>query len=582
MGWCSRTAGILIAATLACGPTRAAEPLADFEKSVAATVVKNCVACHNPSELRGGLDLTQKDGLLKGGKSGPAVVAGKPDESYLIQRVAEGSMPPKNKGRRLTAAEVDGLRAWVTAGAAWPAGRVLSPFELSTDRRAGYDWWALQPLSRPAVPDAPPGEGVRNPIDAFILAKLGERGLAPAPEADRITYLRRAKFDLLGLPPAPEEIDAFLADTSPDACEKLIDRLLASPQYGERWGRHWLDVARFGESDGFENDKLREHAWPYRDYVIRSFNDDKPYPQFIREQLAGDVLRPATRDGIAATGFLVAGPWDEIQNVGRSKLEKMRSHEEQMEELIGAVSQAFLGLTVNCARCHDHKFDPIPQSDYYRLKAVFDGVDHGNRPLLTPDDQAAHEQTVAPIRKRIQELKAAVDELRNAGPGDAHAENADARSLAEGRFGKALDARRAQPGTRSKPAYHKPPLTVECWAKVNSKAGFNVLVANNLKESGEHWEFYTYAGSGELREIAGGKLALVGAAQPQAGCGHAHRRLQFRVLHHLALLRKRPITMDLPRWLGRAWPLPARWFALFTLPRTALPGTDSAIPSPAR
>src|SRR5262249_6620094 len=159
-----------------------------------------------------------------------------------------------------------------------------------------------------------------------------------------------------------EEIDDFVNDSSPDAFERLIDRLLASPHYGERWGRHWLDVVRFGESDGFEHDKLRDHAWRYRDYVIGSFNADKPYPQFLKEQLAGDVLEPVTRDGITATGFLVAGPWDEIQNVGKSKLERMRTHEEQMEELIGAVAQTFLGMTVNCARCHDHKFDPIPQT----------------------------------------------------------------------------------------------------------------------------------------------------------------------------------------------------------------------------
>src|SRR5262249_26480948 len=261
---------------------------------------------------------------------------------------------------------------------------------------------------------------------------------------------------------------------------------------------HCLDVVRCGESDGFEHDKLRDPAWPYRDYVIGSFNADKPYPQFIKEQLAGDVLEPVTRDGIAATGFLVAGPWDEIQNVGKSKLEKMRSHEEQMEELIGAVSQTFLGLTANCARCHDHKFAPIPQADYYRLKAVFDGVDHGNRPLLTPEEQKAHDRAVAPLQKRIAELKASLDALRNEVPGDAIVEKADAEVLAEGRFGQALDARKAQPAAKSRAALHKPPLTVECWAKLNSKAAFNVLVANNLKESGEHWEVYTYAVSGEF------------------------------------------------------------------------------------
>src|SRR5262249_11127739 len=237
--------------------------------------------------------------------------------------------------------------AWVKAGAAWPAGRVLSPFELTTGRRAGFDWWSLQPLWNPAPPPVRRPDWPRSPLDAFILAPLEARGLTPAPPAHRVTYLRRVKYDLLGLPPTPEEIDAYLRDASPEADARLIDRLLASPQYGERWGRHWLDVARFGESDGFENDKLRDHAWHYRDYVIDSFNADKPYPQFVKEQLAGDVLQPVTRAGIAATGFLVAGPWDEIQNVAKSKLERQRAHEEQLEELLATVGQTFLGLTVN-------------------------------------------------------------------------------------------------------------------------------------------------------------------------------------------------------------------------------------------
>jgi hypothetical protein len=466
---------------------------ADFEKDVAPVIVKNCLGCHNAGEARAGLDLTHRDGLLKGGKGGPVVVPGNPDESRLIERVAEGSMPPKKAGKPLPAEEVAALRDWVRSGAAWPAGRVLSPFELTTDRRAGYDWWSLQPLAPPRPPLSP-GDAAQNPIDAFVLARLRQNGLTLAPPADRVTYLRRAKYDLLGLPPTPGEVDAFVADTAPDAYERLIDRLLASPHYGERWGRHWLDVARFGESDGFENDKLRDHAWRYRDYVIRSFNEDRPYPQFVKEQLAGDVLEPRTQDGIVATGFLVAGPWDEIQNVGKSKLERMRTHEEQMEELIGAVAQTFLGLTANCARCHDHKFDPIPQRDYYRLKAVFDGVDHGNHPILTPDEQRAHDALTAPIEARIRELKAALGGLA----GDAVIEPPASGALVPGRFGRALDARRARASAPSKPAYATTPLTVECWAKLDGKSGFNILVANHTKESSDHWEVYTYAGSGEL------------------------------------------------------------------------------------
>jgi hypothetical protein len=469
---------------------------ADFEKDVAAPIAKNCLTCHNAGEARGGLDLTRRAGLLRGGKSGPAVVPGKPDESRLLDRVAAGTMPPRKAGKPLSAAEVAGLAAWVRDGAPWPDGRVLSPFELTTDRRAGYDWWSLQPLPHVAPPS--PGAEARNPIDAFVVAELRRHGLTLAPPADRATYLRRVKYDLLGLPPTPEEIDAFVADPAPDACERLVDRLLASPHYGERWARHWLDVVRFGESDGFENDKLRDHAWRYRDYVIRAFNEDKPYPQFVREQLAGDVLEPVTGDGIAATGFLVAGPWDEVQNVGKSKTERMRTHEEQVEELVGTVGQTFLGLTVNCARCHDHKFDPIPQRDYYRLKAVFDGVDHGNRPALTPEEQRAHDARVAPIQARIQELRAALEKLQNGLPSAAVAEHIEPGALTAGRFGRALDARHARVAAPSKPAYATPPLTVECWAKLDSKDRFNVLVANHTKESSDHWEIYTYAGGGDF------------------------------------------------------------------------------------
>ena len=250
-----------------------------------------------------------------------------------------------------------------------------------TAKKAGLDWWSLQKLSNPSLPQVHNPAWLKDPIDAFILANLEARGLSPAPPADRVTLIRRVTLDLLGLPPTPAEIDAFVADPSPQAYEQLIDRLLASPHYGERWARHWLDVARFGESQGYERDKPRDHAWRYRDYVVCSFNEDKPYGQFIKEQIAGDVLQPATRDGIIATGFLVAGPWDEVGATQQGLLMRQRVREEELEEIVSAVSQTFLGFTVNCARCHNHKFDPIPQEDYYRLKAAFEGVNPGDRLL---------------------------------------------------------------------------------------------------------------------------------------------------------------------------------------------------------
>ncbi len=238
--------------------------------------------------------------------------------------------------------------------------------------------WAFQPITRPTPPAVKNKAWPRTPIDSFILAKMEGHNLKPSPPADKATLLRRVTFDLHGLPPTPTELDVFLADKSPDAFAKVVERLLASPRYGERWARHWLDVARFSESDGFEYDKMREHAWHYRDYVIRALNDDKPYARFVSEQIAGDALVPVTREGVAATGFLVAGPFDEAGNISASASLKARIREEEMEEMIAAVGQTFLGVTVNCARCHDHKFDPIPQTDYYRLKAALDGVRHAS------------------------------------------------------------------------------------------------------------------------------------------------------------------------------------------------------------
>jgi hypothetical protein len=276
--------------------------------------------------------------------------------------------------------------------------------------RAGPDWWSLQAVRRPAVPVIRnPQSAIRNPIDAFVLAGLEANGLRPNPPADRATLLRRATFDLTGLPPTPAEIDAFVNARSPDAWEKVIDRLLASPRYGERWGRHWLDVARFGESNGYERDQIRDHAWRYRDYVIRAFNEDKPYPQFVKEQLAGDVLPGGD---VSATGFLVCGPWDQVAATAPSPGVRARGREEELEDILGTVAQGFLGLTVNCARCHDHKFDPVPQADYYRLKAAFDGVRFGDRPLSSAGDAEA-----ARVNGRIAELErtlAALDETARA------------------------------------------------------------------------------------------------------------------------------------------------------------------------
>ncbi|MFO0928384.1 MAG: DUF1549 domain-containing protein, partial [Gemmataceae bacterium] len=244
-------------------------------------------------------------------------------------------------------------------------------------------WWSLRPLSRPAVPVVKMTGWARTPVDAFVLARLEQRGLRPSPEADRRTLLRRLSFDLTGLPPTPAEVEVFVADTHKDAYERLVDRLLGSSAYGERWGRHWLDVAHYGDTHGYDKDKRRDHAWPYRDWVVRQINADLPYPQFVRQQIAGDVLRPGDADGVTASGFVVAGPWDFVGQVElrEGTVDKEKTRQLDRDDMVSTTVGTFMSLTVGCARCHDHKFDPISLKDYYRLQAVFAGVERGNRTI---------------------------------------------------------------------------------------------------------------------------------------------------------------------------------------------------------
>lgn len=491
---------VLIFWSLACCAlvprVRSAEP-----PEFAVLLSKHCVTCHNNVDPKAGLDLTTRATALRGGDGGEVILPGKPDESLLLSRIVDGSMPPERDGRALTSAEAAVFRQWIAAGAEWSENLRLSPFDYTTERRAGRDWWSLQPLRRPGVPPlvAPSSEpSALTPADLFIRARLSQSELTLSPPADRRTLLRRASLDLLGLPPSAEEIREFAADRRPDAYELRLDRLLASPHYGERWGRHWLDVARYGESDGFEHDKYREHAWPYRDYVIAALNADKPLGDFIREQIAGDALPQATRETLAATGFLVAGPWDEVQNVGGSPSEKRRAQEEQHEELIGAVAQTFLGMTINCARCHHHKFDPIPLDDYYRLRALLGGVDHGNRPWQTAAEEAAFNSRRAPLQAELARVRERQAALAPKLPGDARLAAGGERSLAEGRFGKTFHPAKAAVAAPGQAAWRNRPLTVECWVKLEKKTEFNILVASDPKASADHWELYSYVGNGRL------------------------------------------------------------------------------------
>jgi cytochrome c553 len=337
-----------------------------FESKIRPVLATKCYRCHSQQaeKVKAGLFLDTRDGVLKGGESGPAIVPGEPEKSLLIKAVRytdpDLQMPPK--GQKLSDDQIADLVAWVKLGA--PDPRLTSAGQKDW-KDSGKSHWSWQPLKKPAVPEVKDAAWPKTPVDNFILAKLEEKDLKPNPPADKRTLIRRASFDLIGLPPTPEEVEDFLKDESPDAFPKVVDRLLALPQYGERWGRHWLDVARYSDTKGQvrrnREDQYYPFAWTYRDYVIRSFNDDKPYNVFIIEQLAADKL-PATRNNpsnLCALGFLTLG--DRF----------MGMQNDIINDRIDVVTKGFVGMTVSCARCHDHKFDPIPQKDYYSLHGIF-------------------------------------------------------------------------------------------------------------------------------------------------------------------------------------------------------------------
>jgi hypothetical protein len=347
-----------------------------FESHIRPLFKIYCLDCHGEGEkLRGGLDLRLRRLTVQGGDSGPAIAPGKAADSLLYQRVRDGDMPPSKK--KLTAAELETIEQWITAGA-----RVerIEPQSLARGMHIAAEdraYWAFQLVRSPPIPTVRTPQRVRNPVDAFLLARLRERGLTFAPEANRRTLIRRASFDLHGLPPTPQEVETFLKDTAPGAFERLIDRLLASPRYGERWGRHWLDVAGYADSEGYnQEDRVRPYAYKYRDYVIRSLHEDKPFNQFLCEQIAGDELvqppyrdlSPGDLDKLIATGFLRTAP----DGTGSAGVDQTNARNQVVSDTIKIVSTSLLGLTVGCAQCHNHKYDPIPQTDYYRIRAIFE------------------------------------------------------------------------------------------------------------------------------------------------------------------------------------------------------------------
>ncbi len=403
----------LLIALLTAATTRAESTPApvDFVREVAPVLTERCLACHHDGKAKGGLDLSSASRAFSGGESGPAIVAGKPDASLLLDAIVSaepGKRPAMPKtGDPLAPDEVARLRRWIAEGASWPRGLVLTE-----KARADLSFWSLQPLHTSAPPEIA-SAWTRNPIDRFILARLQASGLSPSPEADRRTLIRRATFDLTGLPPSPEDVASFEADDRPDAYEQLVDRLLASPQYGERWGRHWLDVARFGESTGYERNIILDNAWPYRDYVIRTFNTDAPFDRFIIEQLAGDVVGRGDPTVEVATAFLVAGPYDNVGNQDAAQAAQIRAN--TLDDIVTASGTAFLGLTLHCARCHDHKFDPIPTDDYYRLQSTFAGVTHGDRELASAAERAARTARLTPLIEQAERLKKEIAALKAGG-----------------------------------------------------------------------------------------------------------------------------------------------------------------------
>lgn len=352
----------------------------------------------------------------------PGDAEGSPLYRYVAQLDPDVQMPPRGAG--LSAEEVARVRQWIAEGARWPESA-------SVQLANPLDWWSLRPIARPSVP-----AGDVHPIDAFVRARLAQDGLVMAGAADARTLLRRVAFDLTGLPPTPEECDAFLADADPLKYEKLVDRLLASPRHGERWARHWLDVVHYADTHGYDKDKPREHAWPYRDYVIRAFNEDKPYARFVEEQLAGDALYPGTRDGIEALGFIAAGPWDLIghEEVSEDKIDGKFSRHFDRDDMVGNAIGTFASATVQCAQCHHHKFDPVSQEDYYALQAVFAALDRADRSYDTDPLVAARRETLGSERARLtQRLHELDDSLAKAGGEEyAELERAIARAMQTG------------------------------------------------------------------------------------------------------------------------------------------------------
>ena len=403
--------GVTLAAVLGLAATAGAqnEPI-NFTDHIRPIMERACWNCHGEAAQLSDLDLSSRDGALEGGTKGPAIVPGRAEDSLLFRMVAgldQPSMPMT--GDPLSDAELAAVRTWIDEGAHWDteavttAADALAALENDELPPGARDYWAFRHPQQAPVPASPEFD---HPVDRFLEATRKDAGLTAAPRTDRLTLLRRAYIDLIGMPPTPEQVEEFLADTERGAWERLIDRLLDSPHYGERWGRHWLDVARYADTDGFEQDYVRLNMWRYRDYVIDAFNDDKPYNQFLREQIAGDELDYVTDETRIATGFLRSGPRVNF----REKDNPERRHD-YLDDMLATVGRGVLGMTVHCARCHDHKFDPILQKDYYSMQASIYGYVEIDYPLLDRDEADAYFAAMRDVDERQQPLRDEVDEI---------------------------------------------------------------------------------------------------------------------------------------------------------------------------
>jgi mono/diheme cytochrome c family protein len=402
LGLVASTTGLIAYARA--GDTAGADASRLFRERIAPVLKAECYACHSAEakKLRGGLRLDSREMLLQGGDSGPAVESGKAGESLLIQAIRHQdgmAMPPKKP--KLPEATIADFETWVNAGA--PYSSAGDPqLSANSPMQQAREHWAFRPVQKVSPPQVADAAWVRNPIDSFILARLEARRWRPAPPADRAEWLRRVTFDVTGLPPSPEEIAAFESDPSPLAEEHVVDRLLASPRYGERWAQHWLDVVRYAETEGFEYDRHIPDAWRYRDYVIDSFNRDKPFDRFLVEQIAGDEVAPEDRECQAAAIFHRIGPVR--RNAGNPEIALSRN--EVLTERTDIIGTAFLGLTVGCARCHNHKLEPISQKDYYRLQAYFAATEEHDISLATESQRKAWEETRKKIQGEVKKLQA--------------------------------------------------------------------------------------------------------------------------------------------------------------------------------